>query len=231
LDQFHLSRDVLPVYHLGDGERVVAAMTICVKTGVTSLFLAAFAVASPSAIAADIASPPPVENGSQRTAEAVASEIENYVARRAALLALRAKFDVVSMEDIAGVLRGDLQELAGGAPSPWMQSALDRQLLSEIGYFAVSLKYLIEGGGPLWPTDRSEDIYVNDALVEIGSAVDVLPEIIDKREDPLPLLERLERIYWWTEGYGEIPPDQDHFGEVPALVEQALQAAGPQSST
>ncbi len=206
-------------------------MAICWKTGVILLFLAAFSVASPSALAADIASAPPVSEGPQRTAEAVASEIENYVARRAALLALRTKFDVVSAEDIADILTRDLQELAGGAPSPWLQSALDRQLSSEIGYFAVSLKYLIEGGGPLWPTDRSEDSYVNDALVGIGAVIDVLPEVIDKREDPLPLLERLERIYWWTEGYDEIAPDQDHFGEVPALVEQALQAAGPQSST
>lgn len=206
-------------------------MAICVKTGVTSLLLAALAGAGPGAMAADIASPPPIMEASQPTAEAIASEIENYMARRAALLALRAKFDVVSVEDIADILRSDLEELAGGAPSPWLQSALDNQLSSEIGYFAVSLKYLIEGGGPLWPTDRSEASYVNDALVEIGAAVDVLPEIIEKREDPLPLLKRLERIYWWTEGYSEIAPDQDQFGEVPALLEDALQAAGPQSST
>lgn len=201
------------------------------KTGVVVLLLALVAAEISHVLAADIASPPPVAEGSKWTAEAVASEIENYITRRAALLALRAKFDVVMVEDIPGALEMDLQSLAGAAPSSWLQSALDRELLSEISYFAVSLKYLIESGGALWPTDRSESSYVNDALVEVGAAVEALPEVIENREDPLSLLDRLERIYWRTEGYSEIPPGQDHFGEVPSVIEQALKAFGPQSST
>ena len=206
-------------------------MAMCWKTGVVSLLLALAAQSSPHAFAADIASPPPTAERSQQTAEAVASEIANYASRLAALLALRAKFDVIVADDIPRALEADLKSLAGGAPSPWQQTVLDRELLSEISYFAVSLKYLIQSGGALWPTDRDESSYINDALVEVGAAVDALPEVIDNRENPLPLLERLERIWWWTEGYGDIPPDQNHFGDVRARVEHALKTVGPQSST
>lgn len=189
------------------------------------------AIAVGPSVAADMPSSPPPPTTSTLSPERVATAIENYVTREAALLTLRARFDVVPLDDVPVLLRQQLEALSGNEPSAWIEDKLDRDLLAEMSYFAISLKYLIESGGSLWPGDRDESSYVNDALVELDAVLDEIPDAVQGHADPLPLLRRLERIYWWTEGYAEAPAGEDHFEGVEALIGGALDDAGPRAAT
>jgi len=156
--------------------------------------------------------------------------VRSYLERRAVLLMIRATFGVVSDEDIPGLLADDLRR-AGTPPDTRALAGLDADLLAEASYFIVSLKYLIESGGPIWPGDRPDSSYANDARIELEALQAALAETIASRADPLPLFERLVRLYALTEGNLAVPEELDRYRDRDGLVRDFLAGAGPRTST
>ena len=79
--------------------------------------------------------------------------------------------------------------------------------------------------------DRPEADYVNDALVLLDGVKAAWLPTIESHADPLPLLEQLERVHWWTEGEVAPPEGEDAFAGVPAMVDAVLASAGPRADT
>jgi len=171
-----------------------------------------------AASAADMSvAPPPAVEMSQADRE---HALRSYMERRAALLLLRAAFDVVAPEDIAPTLIEDARRLAASGPSAEGERALDEDLLSEASYFIVSLRYLVATGGAAWPSDRPATSYAYDADVQLQALRSRLIGTALAGADPLPVLQAIERIHWQTEGYAT--PPADRFAPRDELVEQAL---------
>jgi len=161
--------------------------------------------------------------------DAPAATSEAYLERRATLLLLRARFDVISDEDVPRMLAADAATLSTRGPSDEALDALASDLLAEGSYYIVSLRYLIESGGSLWPADKAETTYVNDALSSLRALQVELQEVVAGAGDPLPIFARVDRINAWTEGFAESPAELDHFRDRDALVEGAVAGAAPVS--
>lgn len=164
-------------------------------------------------------------------ARSVAAATRDFAERRALLHMIRAMFDVVPTDSVANLVEADIASLGGEGPTVAQVERLGRELESEAGYLLVSLRYLVEVGGALWPEDRAEDAYAAVARVRLE---DLLYELtLTSREggDLLPVLLALDEIYWWTEGYGEAPSGSAHFAGRDEIVDAALDRHGPTSST
>jgi hypothetical protein len=191
----------------------------CVGAAILLLCVAAFAPAS----SAD--APVPVPQVTTSTSQAQIAT-EDYLRRRAAVLLIRAMFDVLPRDSVSLQLGQDLYDLGADGPSEQDQLALDADLLAEGSYLIVSLRYLVQGGGALWPPAESQEGYETEALKRLHGLQADLSRMVDERDDPLPLLLDLDEIYALTEGYASIPPELDHFGQRDALVQQAIAASG-----
>lgn len=150
-----------------------------------------------------------------------------YLKRRAALLLLRARFADIAADEIPGRLAADAKTIAGAGPSSEAIAELDSNLLAEGSYYIVSLVYLVQSGGALWPTDKAEKTYVYDALTKLDDLQAELFAAVKERTDPLPVLVEIDRINAWTEGYSDLPASLDHFEGRDALVAAALATAQP----
>ena len=181
-----------------------------------------FSTVSGGTNAADIAATTPLP----ATAD-VTTLSHAYLDRKAVLLQLRVHFDTIEQDDAAQILEQDAKAIARQGPSLEASSQLDTDLLAEGSYYIVSLKYLIEAGGAIWPTDRAESTYVNDALAKLGDLQAQLLATASDGSDPLPVFMALDQINAWTEGYTDVPTDLDFFSGRDALVEAALEAARP----
>ena len=159
----------------------------------------------------------------------VTEALTSYLQRRAVLLQLRARFQVISSDDIPAILAAEAAGFAETGPTDQAIGALEAELLAEGSYYVVSLRYLIEAGGSLWPEDKDETTYINDALVKLRDLQAELPELIASGADPLDFFVRLDGINSWTEGYAEVPSELDHFSGRDALVEAALASIAPVS--
>lgn len=181
-----------------------------------------FADTSAITYAADLSAVTPLP----ATADVVAVS-HAYLDRKALLLQLRVHFDAIEQDDAARILAEDAKAVAEQGPSLQAISQLDTDLLAEGSYYIVSLKYLIEAGGAIWPTDRAESTYVNDALAKLGELQAQLLAAATDGSDPLPVFMALDQINAWTEGYTDVPADLDVFSGRDALVEAALESARP----
>jgi hypothetical protein len=179
-----------------------------------AVFLAVFG-AVVSAHAADMPARPEI-----RVAET--ESVADYLDRLAVLLMIRATFDVVEA-DAVGVQLDEAAKAIGEDTAPAEASAtLDRELLTEGGYYLVSLRYLALAGGAAWPDDRSEASYERDAVNELEGLEAALIDSVAARRDPLPVLLAGQHIYGLTEGYKDLPAEMDRFARRDALVEAAL---------
>jgi hypothetical protein len=147
----------------------------------------------------------------------------DYLDRLAVVLMIRSSFDVVAVEDVAGLLL-DAAEGIGIEVSAEASETLDQQLLTEGGYYLVSLRYLALSGGAAWPEDRSEGSYVRDAVLELEGLEAALVTSVRERRDPLPILLEAQRIRALTEGYPEVPEALQRFAGRDELVTAALAA-------
>ncbi len=159
------------------------------------------------------------------------TQTESYLRRFAVLLMIRSSFDVIAVEEVAGRLTAEAMRVGAAGPREDDQARLDRELMAEASYYFVSLQYLTTVGGAVWPGDRPEIHYVNDALVALESLTSRLQESVRERTDPLPLLEEAQRILVLTEGYRDVPPERDRFGGRDELVTAALAAIGSRLPT
>ncbi|WP_421759895.1 hypothetical protein [Devosia sp.] len=181
-----------------------------------------FSAASASAQAADMAATTPLPASAD-----VATLSHAYLDRKAVLLQLRVHFDTIEQDDAAQILAQDAKAIAKQGPSLEASSQLDTDLLAEGSYYIVSLKYLIEAGGAVWPTDRAEATYVNDALARLNDLQAQLVASVADGTDPLAVFLALDGVNAWTEGYTDVPADLDFFSGRDALVDAALEAAKP----
>jgi hypothetical protein len=155
-------------------------------------------------------------------APASAAATADYLRRRAVLLMIRATFDLVADEEVPQLLAADLQRLEGNGPAEHELARLDRELLAEGSYYLVSLRYLAEVGGAVWPADRPESAYANDALVALEALQQRLIKAVNSRADPLPIFEQAQAILALSEGFVRVPADMDHFAGRDAIVAQLL---------
>jgi hypothetical protein len=172
--------------------------------------------------AADMPAAPPPDTAAPADRLAATA---SYLDRRAALLLIRAAFNVIAREDVREILEDDAVRLSLSAPAETDEQRLDLELLSEGSYFIVSLRYLIEAGGAAWPGDRTEGAYAFDALVLLDALRAKLFDNVGARSDPLPLLEAVEQIHWQTEGFAEVPAGASRFAARDELVDWAIRAA------
>jgi len=196
-------------------------------TRIAGSVLLVFALAAPPVAAADIGAQPQPTTMAQNTFAAT----DAYLRRKAVLLMIRASFDVISADEIEGLLAGELQRLGASAPGDYDLGRLDRDLMAETSYYLVSLRYLIESGGAVWPDDRPEQTYVNDALVELDALADALEVTMAEHADPLPILERAQKIMFQTEGFATVPSEHDGFAGRDQLVEKVIAEVGPRTRT
>lgn len=195
-------------------------MTAWTKHFALALFLA---TDLSGAVAADMAT----QTFAVSEPKAVTESLASYLDRKAMLLLLRARFDVISLEDVPAMLADDADRFAVDGPTEEAVAGVNNDLAAEGLFAIVQLRYLIQSGGSLWPTDRAEDTYVNDALAELRQLQWELPEVVAAGEDPYPLFQRIDRINAWTEGYADAPPELDHYSTRDSLVEAALAEAAP----
>jgi hypothetical protein len=181
-----------------------------------------------SPLAADMTMPTP--GAAVTTGEAVAA-LESHLKRQAVLLMIRASFDVVQYDTVPDILAAEARRLGAGGPSEHDLARLDRDLLAEGSYYLVSLRYLAATGGAIWPADRPERFYVNDALVRLEALQEQLIEAVEARADPLPILKEAQAIHGLTEGLAEVPEALDYFGRRDVIVEEALATDGLRTST
>jgi hypothetical protein len=181
--------------------------------------LMCFVLSGGGAVAADIRAPSPpvaVTHDEQQPA------LRSYIERRAALLLIRAAFDVIAPDDVGAVLLDDARRLAATGPTVEDEQSLADDLVSEGSYFIVSLRYLIAAGGAAWPTDRPATSYAFDAEVQLQSLQAELLAAAEEGSDPLPILLAVDRIHWQTEGYPSPPQGSDRFSTRDQLADDAL---------
>jgi hypothetical protein len=147
------------------------------------------------------------------------------------LLLLRARFDVIPRGQVPDVLAAEARRIGAAGPNAVDLEQLDRDLLAEGSYYIVSLRYLAQLGGAVWPDDRPERFYVNDALVKLDALQLRLLQAVESREDPLPIFLQLQEIDAQTEGYIELPRERDWFSGRDQLVKDVLSADGPRART
>ena len=210
---------------------VNAGLTSMRKTTVKWLLALAMATSVSGAIAADIPGPPPVSSLPSQAETAAEAQLD-YLRGRAALLALRARFDVFDRSLLADQLLSEQMALARAAPDGLLAGTLEDDLVTEISYYLVSLRYLIAVGGAVWPADRPESDYVNDALVHLDAVKSaVLSDEFVRTIDPIDLLQKLEAVYWWTNGEATIPVGESLAEQAAGLVDGLLQRQPLQATT
>ena len=160
-----------------------------------------------------------------------AASIDDYLAKLTVLYQIRAHFGVISFDDVGERLDESVRALGPDGPAAPAMDRLDRDLLAEGSYYVVSLLYLIQAGGAAWPEDRPASSYANDALVQLDQLQDALIDATARGEDPLAVLEGVNLINAWTEGFATIPPHLDSFADRDALAAAALAGYDARAAT
>jgi hypothetical protein len=165
-----------------------------------SILSAALLALPLTAQAADLVAAPPALR-TDRSSE----KLETALSRYLTLEMIRATFDVVGRDELQHRL--ELEALRWGKMPPSAQAAadLDRQLLEEASYYLVSLSYLVQVGGAVFPDDKAETVYANDTLVRLEALQRELPDAVANDGEVLAIMLEAERIRSLTEGYTQIP--------------------------
>ena len=113
--------------------------------------------------------------------------------------------------------------------SPEARAALESDLIAEGSCYIVSLRYLVAFGGANWPTDRASAGYSRDARVLLEALQTRWLESVPAGGDLLSIMQQLDTINAWTEGYASLPPEFDRFSGIPAMVSELVAKYGPQA--
>jgi hypothetical protein len=189
-------------------------------------FLLTFACFCAAAVAADLGgggTPPAADGAPQAT--------RHYLENRTTLLMVRATFDVVDREDIEADIVAEARRIGTDGPSLEAMAALDRTLLAETSYFIVSLRYLTLVGGAVWPPDKPETTYDNDALILLDQLEADADEAIATGADPLPVLQRVQQLWLLSEGLTTAPQGRDVFAGRDEIVAAALAAMASRANS
>jgi hypothetical protein len=154
--------------------------------------------------------------------------IEAELTRYAVLYTLRAAFNAIEPDEIEPLLRSELARLSSG-DSAEARAALESDLIAEGSYYVVSLRYLVAFGGANWPVDRPSADYSRDARVLLEALQARWLAAVPTGEDLVPIMQEIDAINAWTEGYAALPPELDRFSAIPAMVRDLVAKYGPQT--
>ena len=171
---------------------------------------------SPFASAADLGSSPAA------IADPAPVSYREALSRYLSLEKIRATFDEVEREDLCPALEDQARRWQGAVPAAAEVADIDQQLLAEASYYIVSLSYLVQVGGAVFPSDKAETVYANDTVARLEDLRRRLFEDVEAGSDVLPVLTELERIRALTEGYGSIPKGFGVFEQHDQLLDQVL---------
>lgn len=144
------------------------------------------------------------------------------LSRYLSLEMVRATFDVVARDDLEALLEAQAVRWHGAVPTAAELADIDGQLLAEASYYIVSLTYLVQVGGAVFPSDKAEAVYANDTIVRLDDLRRQLFEAIQSGSDIVPILAEVERIRALTEGYTSIPNGFGVFDQHGKLLDAAL---------
>ncbi|WP_423068402.1 hypothetical protein [Devosia sp. CN2-171] len=157
--------------------------------------------------------------------------VREALSRYLSLEMVRATFDVVSRDELGAELDAQAVRWEGAPPSAAEIADIDQQLLAEASYYIVSLSYLVQVGGAIFPTDKAEDVYANDTLVRLDDLRRRLLASIEEGADVLPILTEVEQIRALTEGYRTVPEGFGLFERHEELLNHVLQTAPKAGAT
>lgn len=149
--------------------------------------------------------------------------LRQALSRYLSLEMVRATFDVISRDDLADSLKDETARWHGVVPSAAELADIDQQLLAEASYYIVSLSYLVQVGGAVFPDDKAEAVYANDTIVRLEDLRRQLFDDVAAGGDVLPVLSELERIRALTEGYTSIPDGFGVFEQHDRLLDEVLE--------
>lgn len=153
---------------------------------------------------------------------ATTMSLHEALSRYLSLEMIRATFDVVPRDELGATLEEQAARWSLAAPSAAALADLDQQLLTEASYYLVSLSYLVQVGGAVFPGDRAEMVYANDTIAKLDDLRRELVDAVENGGDVLPVLIEAERIRALTEGYPAVPEDFGVFTDHDALLDEAL---------
>jgi hypothetical protein len=150
--------------------------------------------------------------------------LREALSRYLSLEMVRATFDVLPREDLGAELESQAARWEGAPPSAPELADIDQQLLAEASYYIVSLSYLVQVGGAVFPTDKAEEVYANDTIARLDDLRRRLLASIEDGTDVLPILTEVEQIRALTEGYRTVPDGFGLFERHDDLLDHVLQA-------
>lgn len=149
--------------------------------------------------------------------------LRDALSRYLSLEMVRATFDVISREDIVPAVEEQAVRWDGAPPAAAEMADIDQQLLSEASYYIVSLSYLVQIGGAVFPDDKAETVYANDTIARLDDLRRRLFAAVEEGADVLPILNEIEQIRALTEGYATVPTGFGVFGDHEQVLEQVLE--------
>lgn len=149
--------------------------------------------------------------------------LREALSRYLSLEMIRATFDVVPKEELSASLAQQAARWSSALPPAAALADLDQQLLTEASYYLVSLSYLVQVGGAVFPADRAEMVYINDTTSQLEDLRRKLVTAVETGGDVVPVLVEAERIRALTEGYGAVPSDLGVFTEHDRMLSEAIE--------
>lgn len=133
------------------------------------------------------------------------------LSRYLSLEMIRASFDVVPREDLEARVEEEARRWGRKTPTAEMLADIDQELLAEGSYYIVSLSYVVQVGGAVFPHDKSETVYANDTVDRLNTLRRELFAAVANGDDVLPILLEVERTKALTEGNISAPADSGLF--------------------
>lgn len=192
-----------------------------------ALILLSSTVAVATSKAADLRQPTPLASDAKSAYTATLA----YMNRYTVLLMIRATFNVVDADAIGEALGAKLQQLGAAGPTDVQEEELAADLLGEGSYYLISLKYTILVGGAIWPPDRAESVYRQDALAILDQLEQELIDAVSSHADPLQIFVRGQKVRATTEGELAVSTDEDRFADRDSLVANAISSFGAWANT
>jgi len=183
--------------------------------------LVGLALAVPAAQAADLTVTVTEQHPAADAVTATRTTLANFLALELA----RVTFDVLPAEQVDGDVGRKLVGWGGNEPSEAEAAEIGRQLLAEGSYYLISLTYLIEAGGAVFPDDKPESTYAGDTLVRLDALQRQLADGIAAGQDVSAVLVEAENIRALTEGYAVPPPDFGPLARHAEMLERAVTRA------
>lgn len=151
-----------------------------------------------------------------------ATSFRDALSRYLSLEMIRATFDVIPREDLEARLEEEALHWGKSTPTAEMLADVDQQLLAEASYYIVSLSYVVQVGGAVFPDDKAEVVYQNDTIDRLDTLRRELFATVANGGDVLPILSEVEEVKALTEGNRSVPDDTGLFTRHDEILDAVL---------